>query len=148
MTDTRQYAEVQNPYSLSEGALGRLRRELSEAEAAAAKERNWSDRTRAEQHAKALKRELAAAEHERLKGQRSEQARRDARYMSVSEGKGEQQFAPPIPYFETKPVKPKFKSANNAALTSGGPPAIQIVANEDYAATMQRVKAAMKRVAA
>ena len=65
MSDTRQFAVPTSPYALSQAELDRLRTQLGEAEAAASKEKDWTQKTRLEQSAKALRRQLNSAELER-----------------------------------------------------------------------------------
>lgn len=88
MSEQRMYAETQHYAARTPGELDRLREQLGEAEAAASKEKDWSQRTRLEQSAKVLKRELAAAELE-VKHERHREAQ-----QSRPEKKGSKESTP------------------------------------------------------
>lgn len=103
----------------------RLREELGEAEAAASREKDWTQKTRLDQHAKSLRRELNAAELEATHNARREKAEFDRRYALAANVEGPQ-YAVPVPYF--RPTKqPKMKVAGNKAAASG--PANAVAAN-------------------
>ena len=113
--------------SLKRTELDRLRAQVAEADAAAAKATDWTERTRAEQHAKSLARELQSAEFNAklvLGGAREGQATQQGRYVvsdcgsayvfvaenrterkqqipPASAATAEQQYAEPVGYFET-----------------------------------------------
>ncbi len=102
----------------------RLREELGEAEAAASREKDWTQKTRLDQHAKSLRRELNAAELAATHNARREKAEFDRRYAAANvEGP---QYAVPVAYFQP-PREPKMKLAGNKAAASG--PANAVAAN-------------------
>ena len=114
MTSPNMFAEPTNPYALSQRDLDRLRTRVSKAEAEVKEAEDWSSKTRLEQHAKALTRELASAELARREEQRGDNARFDSRYVYAANLRGSQEFTPVVPYHEP-PKKPKMHVAGNKA---------------------------------
>ena len=95
---SEQYMEPVHPWTLNASELDRLRGRLRVAEAEAAKETDWVQRTRAEQNAKTLARELRSAEfatkqvlQQRQVGQQREPAHREVeasgRYIVSDDGR-------------------------------------------------------------
>jgi hypothetical protein len=89
-----------SPWARNVAQLGALRMQVVKAEdAVAAAQDNWPERTRAEQHLKALRRELQAAELEtRLAVRRQTQQQYQPAGTRPAANAG-QQYAEPVAYF-------------------------------------------------
>ena len=135
----RQFAVPTNPYALSERDLDRLRTKVCKAEAEAKAATDWTAKTRLEQSAKSLRRELNSAELARKEEDRASQARFDRRYMSVNESKGLPEFATPVYYFE-QPEKPKLKPVKAAPKTK------PVVSNTSYSEHHALVQVAVEEL--
>ena len=111
--NTQEYVEPVSPWALNKTELDRLRGRVREAEEVAAKETTWVERTRAEQHAKSLQRELASAEFEaRLEHRRQAQQQRVTPPLVRSDCGGallaatnREQFAEPVSYWREQPQR-------------------------------------------
>ncbi len=79
MSAEQQYMEPVNPWALNASELDRLRERVRAAEKEAEKETDWTSKTRAEQHAESLARELRSAEFatKQVQGSRQQAARRE-----------------------------------------------------------------------
>lgn len=109
------YAQSVSPWARNASELDRLRGQSAEADAAAEKEADPIKRMRAEQHAKALRRELQAAEFEaRLDSQRRASAQQRAPMSAVRQSGTEPQFMEPVPYFADQPIRRAAQGVSNA----------------------------------
>lgn len=98
------YMEPVSPWAARNATqLDRLRARVREAEAEAAGAEDWTARTRAEQEAKGLRRELETAEFEaRLDAQRQAQHQEPAGTAPAANAAHGQQYAEPVPYWKTE----------------------------------------------
>ena len=118
--DVKTPAAAENLAAASRTELDRLRAKVKAAEATAAKQTDWTERVRAEQHAKSLARELQSAEfNARQATQQGSYVLSDcgSAYVFVPDAKPtrlaaqsgdsgggggpERMFAEPVAYFET-----------------------------------------------
>ena len=70
--EPQMYAEPVPPFALNEADLAKLRQRLAEAEKAVETEKDWTWRTRAQQDAIILRRQLESAELDAVRKQRHE----------------------------------------------------------------------------
>ena len=123
MNDTQFYAVPQHYAARTPGQLDRLRKDLGEAQAAAAATKDGAQRQQAESTAKGIERELHAAETTARDEQRAANAAPDSfdrRYGYAANFRGEQEFMPITPYF-AKPEKPKLTRTVNVKGPACGP---------------------------
>ena len=152
MTDPQMYADTQHYAALSKRELDRLRQDLGEAQTAAKREKDWTERTRAEQNVKALERQLHAAETTARQEQVGA-ASFDSRYIRTENIRSDGvECAPTVPYFEPPGAAPKTKAPKAAAK-----PIVSNISQSSVAwpegfsertALVQAATAELKRVAA
>ena len=111
----QQFLEPVSPWALNASQLDALRQKVVEADTSAAQEADPIMRIRAEQHAKALRRELGAAETTaRLETQRQAMAQAQQRLATpqAANAASEPQFLEPVAYYATE--EPKGRAVTTA----------------------------------
>ena len=116
------YAVPVSPWALNTTQLDRKRSVWAEAEMAAAKATDQTEKSGLSQHAKSLQRELATAENEmRLEQQRAAMARNaasNATNSMVQDSEGEPQFMPTVAYFERQTQKQEHPETAEAVVAN------------------------------
>ena len=108
MTDQLYAALPQCHAARTPSEMDQLRKDLGDAQVAARREKDWTQRTRAESTAKSIERELHSAELELKHAHQRESRRFDARYKVVNAC--EPTHMPTVAYFE-KPEAAAPKAA-------------------------------------
>ena len=109
--NAQQYAAPVSPWALNASQLDSLRAQVEEAEVTVAKTKDWTERTRLDQNAKALRRELQSAELEvklcRHRAQHNKRTTCEAVGLTRSDGGdafvsniGEPRFMATVPYWK------------------------------------------------